>query len=148
MDEHMWDNEQGLWLDLTVVGGGDSVAIPTLDGVFGALATASRDRAQRALDQLMDPRRFASSYGLRYLPPDHPDYDPDEYWRGPAWPQLNYMAYVAANRWARPDVADAIRTMSLRGAVESGFSEYCNAETGAGRGARPQGWAAIAAARL
>ena len=146
MDHHLWDDEQGLWLDLAVVGGGDSVRAPTLDGVFGALATANRDHAQRVLDQLLDPRRFASSYGLRYLPPDHTAYDPNEYWRGPAWPQLNYMAYVAAQRWARPDVADAIRSMSLRAATESRFSEYWNPETGAGLGACPQGWAALAAA--
>ncbi len=146
IDEHLWDDEVGLWLDIAVVGGGDSAAAPTLDGVFGGLATADRDRANRALDHLLEPGRFASTYGLRYLPPGHPAYDANEYWRGPAWPQLNYMAYVAARRWDRVDVADAIRSMSLRGTMESGFAEYWNAETGAGRGACPQGWAAVAAA--
>jgi glycogen debranching enzyme len=145
MDEHLWDDAQGLWLDLAVVGGGDSVDAPTLDGVFGALATADPDRAHRVLDQLLDPQRFGSSYGLRYLPRDHPAYDANEYWRGPAWPPLNYMAHVAARRWDRADVADAIKTMSLRGATRSKFAEYWNAENGAGRGARPQGWATLAA---
>ena len=145
MDEHLWDPEQALWLDLPVVGGGSSVDAPTLDGVFGALVTTDPDRADRALSQLLHNERFGSSCGLRYLPPDHPAYDADEYWRGPAWPQLNYMAHVAARHWDHADVADSIREMSLRSATRSEFAEYWNAETGAGRGARPQGWAALAA---
>lgn len=145
MDQHLWDDNEDLWLDLPVVGGGPGARAPTVDGVFGALATAKSDRADRVFGQLLDSRRFGSSYGLRYLPPDHPAYDANDYWRGPAWPQLNYMAHVAARRWDRADVADAIRAMSLRGATNSGFAEYWNAETGAGRGARPQGWAALAA---
>jgi hypothetical protein len=145
MDEHLWDDDEGLWLDLAVVGGGGSVRVPTLDGAFGALATADTHRAHRVLDQLLDPQRFGSSYGLRYLPRDHPAYDANEYWRGPAWPQLNYMAHVAARRWDRADVATSIREMSLRGATRSRFSEYWNADNGVGSGARPQGWAALAA---
>ena len=145
VDEQLWDDREGLWLDLPIVGGGPSTAAPTLDGVFGALVTADPDRADRVLTQLLDPERFGSSYGLRYLPHEHPAYDANEYWRGPAWPQLNYMAHVAARRWDRVDVADAIRTQSLRGAKRSAFAEYWNADTGAGRGARPQGWAALAA---
>jgi glycogen debranching enzyme len=109
------------------------------------LATAQPKRAQRALAQLLDPTRFGASYGLRYLPPGHPRYEADEYWRGPAWPQLNYMAWIAAQRWGRSDVAEAIADMSLRAAARSRFAEYWNAENGRGRGARPQGWAALAA---
>ena len=145
MDERLWDDSEGLWADLPLVGGGPTARIPTLDGVFGALATTDSRRAHRALDQLVDTERFGSAYGLRYLPRGHPAYVADEYWRGPAWPQLNYMAYVAARRWERSDVVDAIATMSLRGASRSGFSEYWNAESGHGLGARPQGWAALAA---
>ena len=145
MDEHLWNEHSGLWLDAAVVGGGESVTAPTLDGAIGALATADPERAHRALALLTDSTRFGASYGLRYLPPDHPKYQADEYWRGPAWPQLNYMAWVAARRWARGDVADAIATMSVRGATQSRFAEYWNAENGRGLGARPQGWAALAA---
>jgi hypothetical protein len=145
MDEHLWDEKSGLWLDAAVVGGGASVTAPTLDGVYGALATADPERAHRALAQLLDPERFGAPYGLRYLPPDHPKYQAGEYWRGPAWPQLNYMAWVAAQRWKRSDVADAVAAMSLRGATQSRFAEYWNVETGRGLGARPQGWAALAA---
>lgn len=146
IDAFLWDDDEGLWRDLAVVGGGPSVAIPTLDGVLGALSTSDPAKAARALDQLSDPDRFGTSYGLSFVPRSHPSFDPDEYWRGPAWPQLNYMAAVAAQRWGRDGLDDQIAGMSRRAALQSGFAEYWNPETGEGRGAVPQGWAAVAAA--
>ena len=146
IDDHLWDEGESLWVDDPVVGGGPGARIPTLDGVFGSLSTADEAKANRALDQLLDDARFAAPFGCRYLPPDHPRYEPDEYWRGPAWPQLNYLLWVAANRWQRDDVAGAVARWSRLAATASGFAEYWNPETGAGLGAVPQGWAALAAA--
>ena len=145
IDEHLWDDGQGVWVDQALVGGGPSTHVPTLDGIFGALVTAAEERADRALSQLLDPERFNAPFGLRYLPRQHPGYRANAYWRGPAWPQLSYMAYETAQRWRRTDVADAIATMTIRGAMRARFAEYWNAETGRGLGARPQGWTALAA---
>ena len=145
MDRELWDDDEALWRDRAIVGGGSSVAIPTLDGVFGTLVTADELRAARALSQLTDPHRFGTELGLSYLPRRHPKFDPDAYWRGPAWPQLNYLAYVAANRRASDTVAAEIARLSKAGAAVSGLAEFWNPLTGAGRGAIPQGWGALAA---
>jgi hypothetical protein len=146
MDALLWNESQGLWNDLPVVGGGEAQTLPTLDGVLGALATSDARKAHRALDQLLAPDRFRAPYGLRYLPKDHPAYDGDSYWRGPAWPQLNYLAWSAAHRWGRVDVAHAIEDMTRGGVVASNFAEYWNPDTGKGLGAVPQTWAAVVAA--
>lgn len=146
IDDQLWDDDTGLWLDQAIVGGGASVAIPTLDGVLGALSTSDPDKAARALDHVADPAMFGPDLGLAFLPRGHACYDPGEYWRGPAWPQLNYMTALAARRWDRADVCDQIAVSSVRSALLSGFSEYWNPETGQGLGAVPQGWAALAAA--
>jgi hypothetical protein len=145
IDTVLWDEAQGLWLDRAVVGGGPSVTIPTLDGVFGALVTSDEARAMRALNQLVDPERFGTSYGLAFLPPSHSGFEADQYWRGPAWPQLNYMAYVAAKRCSADVIADRIADTSLAAARASGFAEFWDPLTGRGLGAIPQGWAALAA---
>ncbi len=145
MDNLLWDDGDALWRDQAIVGGGPSVAIPTLDGVFGALVTADADRASRALSQLGDPERFATPYGLAYLPPSEPAFDPDAYWRGPAWPQLNYLAYVATERHGDLALSAEIARISKAGALASEFAEFWNPLTGAGRGAIPQGWGALAA---
>jgi hypothetical protein len=145
IDDHLWDEKDSLWMDDPIIGGGPSTRIPTLDGVFGSLSTLDGDKAGRALDQLLDDARFGAPFGCRYLPRDHPLYDPDQYWRGPAWPQLNYMLWVAAKRWQRDDVALAVARWSRRAAAASEFAEYWNPETGSGLGAVPQGWAGLAA---
>ena len=147
VDERLWDPDESLWRDEPLVGGfGASSRWPTLDGALGLLSTTDKSKAAAVFDQLLERTRFAAAYGLSYVPPGHPKYDANAYWRGPAWPQLNYMMWVAARRWARDDVADAIAECSRRAAVTSRLAEYWNPETGEGLGAVPQGWAALAAA--
>jgi hypothetical protein len=146
IDAVLWNDREGLWNDLPVVGGAEAQTWPTLDGVLGALATNDAAKAHRALDQLLMPDRFHAPYGLRYLPKDHPAYDGDAYWRGPAWPQLDYLAWCAARRWGRIDVARAIEDMARRGVIASSFAEYWNPDTGHGLGAIPQTWAAVVVA--
>lgn len=146
IDATLWDEESGLWLDKALVGGDASVAVPTLDGILGALSTSDPLKADRALAQVADATRFGLPFGVAFVPPSEPSYDPNEYWRGPAWPQLNYMTALAARRWGRADLYAEIAAKTVRSALASGFSEYWNPETGQGRGATPQGWAAVAAA--
>ncbi|MFQ5554476.1 MAG: trehalase family glycosidase, partial [Acidimicrobiia bacterium] len=145
MDGILWDAQEGLWSDLAIIGGGDSVAVPTLDGVFGALATRDQSKAERALAQLDDETRFGAPFGLAYVARSHPTYRGDLYWRGAAWPQLNHLARVAAHRWGADELAEQIAGMSRRGAIKSGFSELWDPLTGEARGAVPQTWAALAA---
>jgi hypothetical protein len=144
IDTHLWDESQDLWVDLPIVGGGESSRAPTLDGLFGALSTPDPVKANRALAQCADPDRFAAPYGLSYLPHDHPQYDPRSYWRGPAWPQLNYMMSLAARRWRCSSVQRRLADWSVQAAIRSRYAEYWDPETGTGLGARPQGWATLA----
>lgn len=143
MDELLWDERQSLWNDLPVVGGGACSRIPTLDGVLGALCTHDESKAQRALDQLGDPRRFAAPYGPAYVARNHPAYDRDGYWRGTAWMQMNYLAALAARRWDRHDLVRRIADCSRASAERSGFAEHWNPETGQGHGATPLTWSSL-----
>lgn len=141
MDAHLWDERVGLWSDRPYIGDGSTASVPTLDGAFGVLSTNDAARAARVLDGWAT----AGPFGLAFVPADCSSYVPDEYWRGPAWPQLNYLAGQAALRWGRTDVHALIASASRRAALVSGFAEYWNPETGRGLGAVPQGWAALAA---
>ncbi|MCW2915781.1 MAG: hypothetical protein JWN52_3849 [Actinomycetia bacterium] len=143
MDDLLWDDDQGLWSDAPVIGGGGTASIPTLDGVLGALVTPDAAKATRALDQLIDPDRFAAPYGLTYVARDHPAYDSDGYWRGTAWMQMNYLAAFAAQRWGRHDIVNAIAVMSRAAVEHSRFAEHWNPETGQGHGAIPLTWSAL-----
>ncbi len=69
---------------------------------------------------------------------------PRRYWRGPAWPQLTYLLWVAARRRQHP-VAETLRDRLVAGAWRSGFAEYWDPDTAERRGAAPQSWTALAA---
>jgi glycogen debranching enzyme len=145
MDEHLWDDDQGLWADLAVVGGGGSPSLrtPISDGVMGALVTADPERADRALTQLQHPDRFAARYGPTNVARSDPAYDPQMYWRGAAWPNLNYLLWLALLRWERTQAAVDLADRTVSSALRSGWAEYWNPETGAGLGAIPQSWTGL-----
>lgn len=144
MDALLWDEESGLWSDLALVGGGPSVAIPISDGVMGALVTADEAKARRALGQLEDPGRFGADYGPGNVARTHPAYDPTMYWRGPAWPPLNYLFHLALRRWGMTDEADRVAQQTLAAARQNNWAEYWNPETGEPHGAAaPQTWTAL-----
>jgi hypothetical protein len=143
MDEHLWDAEEQLWSDLPVVGGGPSVRIPISDGVMGALVTADPAKARAALKQLADPVRFGSQFGPANVTREHPAYDPDTYWRGPAWPPLNYLFQQAFTSQGMEAEAEWLAGLTARGAVTSEWAEYWNPENGRGLGAVPQTWAGL-----
>jgi hypothetical protein len=147
MDEHLWDAEQGLWADLALVGGNDALSrVPISDGVMGALVTMDAGRADAALAQLERPHRFGAPFGPTNVARSHPAYDPQMYWRGPAWPQLNYLLWLALRRWQRLDDAAALAQRAREAAWRSGWAEYWDPETGAGLGAVPQSWAGLVVA--
>jgi len=143
MDEHLWAPEENLWSDRAVVGGGPSTRTPISDGVMGALVTSDRAKAEAALRQLEDPDRFGSPYGPANVSRTHPAYDPGAYWRGPAWPPLNYLFWLALRRWGWHDAAARIARQTVDAALANGWAEYWDPETGRGLGAVPQSWTGL-----
>ena len=146
LDERAWDDELGQWSDVVFTGPVGGARVPTSDAVLPALCVENSAHATTALSQLTDPTLFAAPFGPRFVPRDHPAYRPDAYWRGPAWPQLNYLTVLAARHCDMSTLADELSTSMKRGALQSHFAEYWNPETGEGLGATPQTWTAVAAA--
>jgi len=89
----------------------------------------------------LDPAVFGGRFGPAFVRRDHPAFDPGAYWRGSAWPQLIYLLWVAARRWAGP--ADELAALARRGALASGLAEHWHPDTGAPLGAAPQSWTAL-----
>ncbi|MFI6833760.1 MGH1-like glycoside hydrolase domain-containing protein [Kribbella sp. NPDC050241] len=147
IDNLLWDEEEQLWSDLPVVGGGATARVPTSDGVMPALVTQDPAKALASLRQLDNPDRFGAPYGPANVARTHPSYDPQTYWRGPAWPPLNYLFWLAAQRWELDGAAHTLVTRSIGGALHSGWAEYWNPENGTGLGAAPQTWTGLVIAQ-
>ena len=138
-----WDRPEGTWVDVDPSGAVTSRA-RTLDPLVAALVVDDASQCTAALDQLVDPSAFGARFGPAGVHAAEPARDPDRYWRGPAWPQLSYLLWVAARRWGHPAsavVADGL----VGGAMASGWGEFWNPDTATTTGAAPQSWTGLAA---
>jgi hypothetical protein len=136
--DQRWDPARRTWTDDGPTDG-SSGRVRTLDALLPLLL---RPR-EAAFAELLDPAAFGAPCGPRGVHQDEPTYEPTRYWRGPAWPQLTYLLWVAATRGRERRVSgDLVRSM-VSGAVTSGFAEFWEPETGAPLGAVPQSWTAL-----
>jgi hypothetical protein len=139
-----WSADHGTWVDEVVVGPATTAAARTADALLAVLVSRDDTAVAAAFDQLLDGEQFGGRFGPAGVHRDEPAFDPHTYWRGPAWPQLAYLLWVAATRRghaAAPSLAESL----LAGATGSGFAEYWEPDTGEGLGAAPQSWTALAA---
>jgi hypothetical protein len=124
-----WDGMVGTWVD-----GGDgewtSGRTRTLEALLPLLVLDQPE----ALVQVTDPGAFGAPFGPLSVHRSEPSFDRRRYWRGPVWPQLAYLLWLSG-----ADVAET----SVRGASESGFSEYWDGDDGTGLGAVPQSWSGL-----
>jgi mannosylglycerate hydrolase MGH1-like protein len=134
--DRLWDDVRCTWIDHA-----DrprlALRAPTLEALFPVLVSSRGDHVARAWERVFDPDHFGAPFGPRQVARHWPTYDPDAYWRGPTWPQLNYILWVAARR-ARPALAQRLAHETTLGALTSGFAEYWHPDTGQPRGAQPQ----------
>src|SRR5690606_7968926 len=115
----------------------------SLDGLLPLLVTEDAGRAKAVLASLVDPTAYGARYGPTGVHRAEPAFSPTTYWRGPAWPQLSYLLWVAAARRGAPEAPELARALRA-GAARSGFAEYWEPDTAAGLGAVPQCWAGLA----
>lgn len=143
--DQRFDPQLGTWVDAGADSGG-SGRIRTADGLLPLLVSRSASARRQVVDELADPEAYCASYGLRGVHVQEPSYDPTAYWRGPVWPQLSYLLWLAVGRGTDEDSAAAalIAERTTKGAGSSGLAEYWDGETGTGLGAIPQSWTGLA----
>ncbi|KAF8892637.1 glycoside hydrolase family 63 protein [Infundibulicybe gibba] len=68
------------------------------------------------LDLLRDPNHLWSPYGLRSLSASHPEFGQGEnYWKGPIWVQMNYLALSALHKQYDPMTGEGKRSHPFTG---------------------------------
>ena len=139
-----WDEQLGTWVDA-----GDSASnsgrLRSLDALLPVLVASETSMIERVFRELRDVAAFGGPAGPAGMHREEPTFSARTYWRGPAWPQLAYLFWVAARLHGRSDDEHALSRMLTLGALASNWAEYWDAEDGTGSGAAPQSWAALAA---
>jgi hypothetical protein len=141
LDER-WDEARRTWVDAGPTERG-SGRVRSVEALLPLLVTRREEAATAALASLVDPAAHGAAFGPTGVHRDEAVYAPRTYWRGPAWPQLSYLLWLAASRRSAPEAA-ALAAALRRGADRSGLAEYWDPDTGEGLGAVPQSWAGVA----
>ena len=139
-----WVQARRTWSDVCLAGPGTTSAVRTLDALFPLLVSQTQRHVDAAFAELLDPSLFWRPFGPPSTAADERTYQPNRYWRGDAWPQEIYLMMLAARRRGRHRDAVKLAERLTLGCVGSGYAERWNPENGAGLGAKPQGWAALA----
>ena len=140
-----WEPDLATWTDDVVVGPSVTGGVRTLDALLPVLVCDDSAAVDAAFAEIRDPQAFGGPYGPSGVHRAEPAFEATAYWRGPSWPQLTYLLWVAAQRRGRAEDASWLATRLRAGAGRSGLAEYWHPDTGAGLGAIPQSWAALAA---
>ena len=147
IDELLWDEDTGMWADRPVLGGdGRSHRFRSPMVPCRCWCLAIRDMPNGRWGRSLIQR---SSAGPRSDRPTWLRTGPGRTGgvlaRESAWPNMNYLLWLAARRWNDTLVAGKIARSTVAGAKASGWAEYWNPHTGEGLGAVPQSWTALAA---
>jgi glucosylglycerate hydrolase len=129
---------------------GSLLRTQTIAGFAPLIAGGIPGRQRQRLITLLTGPRWAGHPALRWaLPPStaphSPEFDPDCYWRGPAWPFLTWLLCWALLRDGEPSVASRFGSATLDQLGDGTFAEYYNPMTGAPLGSRNQSWTAAVA---
>lgn len=142
-----WDPATATWIDAGPTEG-TSGGARTLEGLLPLLVERDPGRRAAVAGSLTDP---AVHGGGRFGPVGvarcEPTFEPGSYWRGPTWPQLDFLLWTSLR--CDPDagrraLADELVMAVASGALESGLAEYWDSDSGIGGGAAPQSWTALA----
>jgi glucosylglycerate hydrolase len=127
---------------------GEQIRVRTFAG-FAPLFARTADAAQRAAQlRLLDSADFCGNPRLRWplLPstsPAEPAFEPDNYWRGPVWPVIDWLLWQSLAELGCTDRAARLRSDSLAQVTGAGeFNEYFDPFTGAPLGSPRQSWTA------
>ena len=137
-----WDADLCSYTDAGDAEGG-SGRIRTAYGLLGLLIETDPERATAIAAEVTDPRALGGACGPAGVHRHEPTFAPRAYWRGPSWPQLDYLLWLGLRRAGRHDAATTLAQATVAGAEKSGLAEYWDSDDGTGLGAIPQSWAGL-----
>jgi neutral trehalase len=144
----MWNAGLGIFNDTNADGSVSSLITPVIAmPLYVGLATA--DQAASIVAYLVNPAELWSPFPLASVAQNQPSYQPANYWRGPVWINLNWMAIRGMERYGYSTQADALRTQTLDLVARTPvIHEYYDSQTGRALGSANFGWTSALAVDL
>ncbi len=110
---------------------------------FVLLADIDFDADSLIKNHLLNDKEFATRYPVPTVSIDTPLINPDEYWRGNTWININWFIVQGLIRRGFKTIARKLINRTLSLVRKSGFREYYNPFNGKGLGAINFGWSTL-----
>ena len=142
VNERMWDEANGAYCDVSRADGKSTGILSPASFTPLFAGIAPRDRAERLAELASDPRKFYP--GMPTVSYDNPEYNPEQFWRGPMWLNTTWFACRGLKDYGFDSPADGIRDTVLNwcDASPETIYEYYHPETGKPVGAAQFSWSA------
>ena len=140
--DSLWDEYAGVYWsrDFVTHRHLKAQSVATLLPLYAGCIT--KERASKLIRLLENDQKFGPPYPVPSVPLDSPDFDPDRYWQGPTWMNINWLIMDGLKRYGYEDHADALRETSLEMVEKGGYAEYFDSLTAEPLGAFNFSWTA------
>jgi len=71
------------------------------------------------------------------------NFQPNRYWRGSTWINMNWFIYKGLRNYGFDDIANELKSKTMEMIEKSGFYEYYNPINGKGLGAKDFIWSGL-----
>jgi hypothetical protein len=105
----------------------------------------SKERAEILVRSIENPHMFGPAYPIPSTPLNSPWFNPQRYWQGPMWVNMNWLIADGLKRYGFKDHAGALVEGTLEVIDHHSISEYYNPITGEALGAPNFSWTAALA---
>ncbi len=115
-----------------------SIFLPLFCGVL------TKSEARTLVEvHLLNEEKYWSKFPIPTMSMESDIFDPDRYWRGSTWININWFVYKGLRDYGFHDVAEELRRRSIASIEESGFHEYFNPLSGKGSGPNDFCWSGL-----
>jgi glycogen debranching enzyme len=124
-----WDKQAGLFW---ATRNGQRIDVVTPLNLFPLITGRMPGKiSDRLVQHLLDPKEFWSPYPIPSVAMNHPEFDPNQMWRGPTWANINYLMIEGLWRSGYPGLARELRQRTLNMlSGQDDFYEYYHPLTG------------------
>jgi hypothetical protein len=129
--DYIWNDDLGMFCARDIRTGAFSSGFSNCSALCFYADTGTPQQRARTLEHL---RRIDGKvdYMLPSWDPDAAEFEPQRYWCGPVWPQMNYMTALGLAEQGEVELAQTLRS-AVNSAIEKfGFWECFNPVTGEG----------------
>jgi hypothetical protein len=104
--------------------------------------TITPERAAQLVRLLENDRKFGPAFPVPSVPLDSQQFEPQRYWQGPSWVNMNWLIIDGLRRYGFTDHAAALTETTLEMVRMSGMAEYFDPLTAEPLGAHNFSWTA------